>query len=429
MILKEKISLFRNFIDNKIENFLILLVPIFCVFSRFLLELSLICISISFLYKVLKKQEFDYFKNVFSIVFLFFYFYLIISFLFSEYKQNIFTIIFYLRFLLYTLAIYYFLTKSENLFKNFLKVAVFIVGLLIIDSIIQFIFDYNIIGIKKKEIYRVSSFFGDEFILGSFLLKFLPFVVLGVIFLKNKSSILLLLSVYPLSIFFSGDRTAIFLMILLSILLFLVFFKFKKIRNLFFIFLMIIVTILVFSKDIQNRVVKRSINEMFKYDFGPNRTILLGKYKDNKIYWFSGLHHNLAATSIKIFKNYPFLGSGPKSYRYICKNKKELAINIHSCQNHPHNYYFQLLAETGTLGFVILMSFFIFFSFRIKKYLFFNDFKNKKKLIPLIFYIYYFVQLWPIIPHGNFFNNWISILLFLPFSFNLFLIRNKKKIN
>ena len=41
-----------------------------------------------------------------------------------------------------------------------------------------------------------------------------------------------------------------------------------------------------------------------------------------------------------------------------------------------------------------------------------------------------FVNLWPIIPSGNFFNNWLSMLYFYPIGFYLYLkFKNEKKKN
>ena len=39
-----------------------------------------------------------------------------------------------------------------------------------------------------------------------------------------------------------------------------------------------------------------------------------------------------------------------------------------------------------------------------------------------------FVNLWPIVPSGNFFNNWLSMLYFYPVGFYLyFKFKNEKK--
>ena len=52
-------------------------------------------------------------------------------------------------------------------------------------------------------------------------------------------------------------------------------------------------------------------------------------------------------------------------------------------------------------------------------------FKNNNKILSLIL-ISNIVSLWPIIPHGNFFNNWISIFIFLNFSFYVYFKKKYK---
>ena len=36
-----------------------------------------------------------------------------------------------------------------------------------------------------------------------------------------------------------------------------------------------------------------------------------------------------------------------------------------------------------------------------------------------------FINLWPVVPSGNLFNNWLSILIFFPIGFLIFLGKNK----
>ena len=98
-----------------------------------------------------------------------------------------------------------------------------------------------------------------------------------------------------------------------------------------------------------------------------------------------------------------------------------------SCNTHPHNYYLQILIETGLLGFIFLFS--IYF------YVIYRSFVNLTRLLKnqyfslteVIILGFYFTQLWPVMQHGSFFNNWNSIILFLPMAFLLFF--NEKKIN
>ena len=126
-------------------------------------------------------------------------------------------------------------------------------------------------------------------------------------------------------------------------------------------------------------------------------------------------------TSIRIFDDNKIFGSGPRSYRNECDKYK---INRFSCDRHPHNYYIQLLSETGLIG----VSFLILIYIIIIKKLYLFYFQKTKTIddLKFCFLAFYLAALWPIIPSGNFFNNWLSIMNFLPLSFYLYL--SKKRI-
>ena len=55
-----------------------------------------------------------------------------------------------------------------------------------------------------------------------------------------------------------------------------------------------------------------------------------------------------------------FFGAGPKSFRVLC-DENLYGINRWSCSSHPHNYYIQLLAEVGLIGFSFLLIAYISF--------------------------------------------------------------------
>ena len=79
--------------------------------------------------------------------------------------------------------------------------------------------------------------------------------------------------------------------------------------------------------------------------------------KNNRIYFFSEIHQGHYSAAIKIFDKQKILGYGVKSFRIKC-NDKDVYVNKYSCNTHPHNYYFQLLAETGLIGFCIVLGIF-----------------------------------------------------------------------
>ena len=70
---------------------------------------------------------------------------------------------------------------------------------------------------------------------------------------------------------------------------------------------------------------------------------------------FSVAHDSHYRSAYKMFKDKPILGHGPKMFRILC-DYKQYKINKFTCATHPHNFYIQLLAETGIVGFLFLFS-------------------------------------------------------------------------
>ena len=74
---------------------------------------------------------------------------------------------------------------------------------------------------------------------------------------------------------------------------------------------------------------------------------------------FTQGHDNLFRSAFNMFKDQPITGHGPKMFRVICKDEK-YATGVTPCMTHPHNFYIQLLAETGLIGFLFLFSCFCY---------------------------------------------------------------------
>tara|TARA_X000000368_G_scaffold415139_1_gene406326 strand:- start:1052 stop:1444 length:393 start_codon:yes stop_codon:yes gene_type:complete len=128
-----------------------------------------------------------------------------------------------------------------------------------------------------------------------------------------------------------------------------------------------------------------------------------------------------------MFKDKPILGHGPKMFRVLCKNEK-YAVGKYSCQTHPHNFYVQLLAETGIVGFLFLfcslcyvlyVALMQFKSILLKQNRYLSDYQVCL-LAGMI------VTLWPFSPNGNFFNNWMIVIYSLPVGFYLQSVYSKK---
>jgi O-antigen ligase len=321
------------------------------------------------------------------------------------------------------LVIWYTLDVNSYFPKKFLKFFLVSVIILILDAILQFNLGTNILGWEKFHPQRISSFFGDELVLGSYLVRFLPLIVGLYIFVYfnefnfNKTLILfLIILIFYVGISVSGDRSAFYLS-----LLFLPFLinlkKISYLKDKLFIFgtsFLILLFVLVFTNDsIKKRVIDSTIGSMLVKSSEKN--------KNNKIILFSNNHENHIKTAIKIFNDNKFFGVGIKHFRFVCGDPKYFE-NKHSCSTHPHNIYIQILAELGLLGFIFIMIYFFYVCLKI-----FNNIFSKKNsainLLNLMVLSSIFINLFPFSPSGNFFNNWISIIYFFPIGFYLYSIK------
>ena len=107
----------------------------------------------------------------------------------------------------------------------------------------------NIFGQKILQ-YRVSSFFGDDLILGSYLIRLLPIIIWYLFYLRvdvnfKKFYFILFFSIYFIVIYLSGERTSFALLIAFIFLSFLFINELRQILTkstlIFFIFILVTV--------------------------------------------------------------------------------------------------------------------------------------------------------------------------------------------
>ena len=135
--------------------------------------------------------------------------------------------------------------------------------------------------------------------------------------------------------------------------------------------------------------------------------------KDELIIIRSG-HKGLFSTAIETWKFNKILGNGIKSFRIDCK--KIIKVKIYSlCSNHPHNYYFEILTETGIVGLLLIISImllFLFLIFKNARFFYENSFENFVLLAAMTSLI---IEMFPVRSSGSFFttNNTTYIVLIL----------------
>lgn len=421
----------------KFSQILFFFVPISFLIGPLILEFLLITIVASFLVDIYKKNNFKIFKNLFIYIIGTFSIYLIITMLiFSRFGDGYLYSCLYFRYALYVLAIYYYIKSEKKLFNSILISFVFINIILIIDAVFQNNLGFNLIGMPKIDLYRISSFFGSELILGSFILKISP-IVFSFILINQKFSkkiltalivLLMIINLYVISL--SGERSALFMYVSYLIFL-LIFLKFNVYTKIIFIFLFLssLSSILYLNENVSERIIKKTYFEITGNSISdkknPYKTEEYFELENLPFYIFSAAHTNYYSTSIKIYKDHKLFGSGPKSYRYLCKNK-QYSFGKYSCSSHPHNYYIQLLSETGLIGISFLILAYSSLLVLLYKSVFSKqtDIMNKNFSIILIGGL--LINFFPIMPTGNFFNNWNSILILMPISFLLKVYNDRK---
>ena len=365
-----------------------------------------------------KKKNFLYFNNRYFLFFLIFWIYLVFNSLGNNFNFDSLKIsFFYFRYGVFIIAIATLLEADDRFIKYFFYCIFSCFAILIIDGFYQYFSGVNILG--WKHLGRVSSFFGDEKILGSYLSRLWPiFFGISIFYFKKKDKLFFLcILIFILSevlIFLSGDRSAFFYINLSAIFVILFSKKLLKLRLItLFSSILLLVIISFINPAAKERVFDKTLDQMQLVD---------GK---SGFYIFSIQHTHHYITSYRMFLDNKILGVGVKNFRNFCDDK-EYKVSKFSCSTHPHNTYVQILAETGIIGFLFLVFALFYFCKHAFNHLFLK-FKGK----------YYFtdfeicilsgiiIYVWPFVPTGNIFNNWLNIVMILNFPF---LIWSRKQI-
>ena len=390
------------------------------IWGPFFSDLIVSISSLFFLYYVFKNNNFYYLNNIPFIIFLLF---CIISTICSLEADNIsFSIkssLFYFRIGVFSCFIWYLIDKDKSILNYFYYALIICFSALVIDGYFQYFTGTNIFGFKIIGI-RVSSFFGDELIMGSYLSRLFP-LLFALFLVKQKQKfevyfIGFLFILVDILIYMSGERSAFFFLNLSTVFIIILIKEYQKFRLVTFIIAIVsIITLSLNSPKLGDRMFKDPAKNMGLIESSNKPTI------------FTPQHDSLIRTAYNMFKDQPLLGHGPKMFRIICKDNK-YAMGITPCMTHPHNFYVQLLAETGIIGFLFLLSAFSYVLYAALRQFKSIIFREKRSLsdyqVCLLAAI--LVTLWPFSPNGNFFNNWLMIVYSLPVGFYLQSIYSKK---
>lgn len=368
----------------------------------------ILLIDISFIFLIIKKKNYSFFKNDTFKYLLFLYLYLIFNSLISiDISSGMYRNFGFIRILILFVAFNFFF-HQKLFFGKVLKIWLITLLIVAFDVFFEYFNGVNLLGFPEiRENQRLVSFFKDEPIVGAYMYGFY-LLLIGFLmkenFFKQKNIIFLLLIILFLAIFLTGERSNS-IKAFLGIFLLIFFFKEipKKIKLISLIFALSSLVILISNSD------------KFKMRYVVQIKSALG---DKSIYF------NLYKSGYQVFKNYPIFGVGNKNYRIeSCDNfekeHKNEKYEDYLCTTHPHQIYFELLSEHGIVGTLIILL--IFFKLIFSKI--FSVLKNSNyiQIGSMIFLLLTFL---PIIPSGSFFNDF-AITIFA-INLSLFYASNKK---
>ncbi len=432
------ISNYRLYVSGYF-NLLLGLMPISFIAGNMLININLLLLVLStifFFKKELLKIEYFFLDKViisfFTLVIVTgvindYHFYLE-KLEWKGYFTGIIKSLFFLKYLLL------YITVKFLIQKNILKLKIFFISCSIaslfvcFDIFYQYNFGQDIFGLKTIGAGRkLGGPFGDELIAGSFIQRFslFAFFILPFYFYKQSQTISKyiipsLFLIFLFGIILSGNRMP---MLLFIFNVFLVLIFIKQTRKYFFSF--IFISSILFSITYKlNSEIEANFNNLY---FQISKMISF-KQTDN-------LNDAKTPQYLKEFKSFyntwlmnKYIGGGIKNFRYYCHHRPNIDKKSNFvCNMHPHNYYLEILTETGIVGFfiIIVMISTILISF-IKKYFFSPQKDINIEIIPFIFL--FFIEIFPIKSTGSFFTTGNTTYLFLIIGILIGLLSKKNSI-
>lgn len=396
---------------------LIYLLPVALITGTFLPDLIVVTCSLLFLIDTFRNKYFIYYDNIFFKVFLLFFLLLVVSSSFSGELLSFKYSLGYIRYGIFSIFIFYVLKNFKNVKFNFSAILILIFIFLIFDGFIQLLFGKNILLFElqsyNQRLAYVTSVFDEEKKLGSYLARLFPIFLMSIILFSKEFSKKKLEKYFSILIFlafiliiFTTERVSFFIV---TFFLLLVLFKsniFFKSKKKYFLIMSSLFILLIFYNPLLYEKFKSILySSGLVFPGWTEQGTVIGEY-DIGLFFFSKFHHDQILNAIGLFKDNIFFGVGPRSFR-----------NIYPF--HPHNFHAQVLSETGVFAYLVLFALFMFLFYKLSKIIFFTKLENSYAEIKFFLLISFFISLIPI-PSGDFFNNWLNIIIYLPVGFYLY---------
>ena len=268
---------------------------------------------------------------------------------------------------------------------------------------------------------RYNGFFEHEAIAGGYIQKFslISFFFLFILkkdFFYKFFIIIFFINILGLGILLTLDRMP-YLIFFFSTLILLIILKYYRIH----LFVSLVITIFLFLIFFNNyKIVKNRYLSLA----GELELVKITKLFQENIYIKSASPKNISKegdnlkgdylkiynASLHIFLENPFLGTGLKSFLYECKKLQNNNNNNNNnnksftCSTHPHNIYLEILVNQGILGLLLFLLFIFILINNIYAKINFSQVNIEKKILSIFFFTILISELIPIRSYGSIFS-------------------------
>ena len=84
-----------------------------------------------------------------------------------------------------------FLERDKTLLGKFSKILIFVIAILFSDSLFQYVNGSNFLGFHIENPDKLNSLFGDEGVMGSYLVRLLPLFLVCILTLKQNNYLII----------------------------------------------------------------------------------------------------------------------------------------------------------------------------------------------------------------------------------------------
>ena len=161
--------------NTTLINLIISSIVALLIWGPFFPDLIVSVSALFFLYYVIKNKKFYYFVNTPLIIFFIFCIYctFVSIFVAEDVLLSFESSLFYFRVGIFSCFIWYLIDKDKSILNNFYYALSICFSILVIDGYFQYFNGENLLGYKLTA-NQISSLFGDEHIMGSYLSRLFP---------------------------------------------------------------------------------------------------------------------------------------------------------------------------------------------------------------------------------------------------------------